>query len=340
MFSIIIPAYNSEKTIGYCLESVINQDFPKNEYEIIVIDDCSPDNQNSVIREIIDRYHHEWCNIRLIEHKENKRQGGARNTGIKAAKGEWIFFLDSDDYWCTTNVLTVFDSILRTYPQEHCDIIESYTHKDICHLQEKIEIKDISLDTSTISNITNTDFLLSEKYSGYVWRSCYKKSHITNVLFREHVYFEDGDWKLRALLKPGNVIAFDFPFYAYVNNPYSTIRKPTIEVFIANLSVNRINFALTEDMTNPALAAKLRNRVKRNVFSYIKISKNYPLMQSYRVFRHCDMRYLTNFNNFKLNFKERIILGAMRYCPFTLISFVKAAVLTRRTIRRAIRQIS
>lgn len=55
-FSVVIPAYNAEKTIGNCLESVINQDFSKDDYEIIVVDDCSPDNQNNVIRRYIESY--------------------------------------------------------------------------------------------------------------------------------------------------------------------------------------------------------------------------------------------------------------------------------------------
>lgn len=49
LFSIIIPAYNAEKTIGCCLDSVLRQDFPANEFEVIVVDDCSPDRQNNVI---------------------------------------------------------------------------------------------------------------------------------------------------------------------------------------------------------------------------------------------------------------------------------------------------
>lgn len=56
LFSVVIPAYNAEKTIGNCLESVINQDFSKDDYEIIVVDDCSPDNQNNVIRRYIESY--------------------------------------------------------------------------------------------------------------------------------------------------------------------------------------------------------------------------------------------------------------------------------------------
>ena len=56
LFSIIIPAYNAANTISYCLDSVVCQDFPKDDYEIIVVDDCSPDNQNNVIQTFATNY--------------------------------------------------------------------------------------------------------------------------------------------------------------------------------------------------------------------------------------------------------------------------------------------
>lgn len=62
LFSIIIPAYNAANTIGYCLDSVISQDFPKDDYEIIVVDDCSPDNQNDVIQTYITNCPPDSCN--------------------------------------------------------------------------------------------------------------------------------------------------------------------------------------------------------------------------------------------------------------------------------------
>lgn len=89
--SIIIPLYNEEKYIKECVRSVVNQTY-KN-IEIIVIDDKSTDNSLNELKSIKDK------RIKIIELKENKGVSNARNIGIKEATGDYICFLDSDDYW-------------------------------------------------------------------------------------------------------------------------------------------------------------------------------------------------------------------------------------------------
>lgn len=92
-FSFILPCYNVEQYIGRCLDSILNQDIPHSEYEIICVNDCSPDNLSDVVRQ----YQQKYSNIILIEHTENKTAGGARNTGVDHARGEYIWFVDPDD---------------------------------------------------------------------------------------------------------------------------------------------------------------------------------------------------------------------------------------------------
>lgn len=89
--SIIIPMYNSEKYLHQCINSVINQTY-KN-IEIIVVDDHSTDDSIKIINKIKDK------RIKLISIRKNKGVANARNTGIKKATGDYICFLDSDDYW-------------------------------------------------------------------------------------------------------------------------------------------------------------------------------------------------------------------------------------------------
>lgn len=92
LLSIIIPVYNVEKYIGKCLESCLNQDLPEEAYEIVVVNDGTPDNSMSVVEQF--RYRH--TNIRIVE-RENGGLSAARNTGLYVAKGEYIWFVDSDD---------------------------------------------------------------------------------------------------------------------------------------------------------------------------------------------------------------------------------------------------
>lgn len=91
--SFILPCYNVAPYIGRCIESIEHQNIPQEEYEVICVDDCSPDNTGDVIREYQQRY----PNIVYHRHETNKTAGGARNTGIELAKGKYIWFVDPDD---------------------------------------------------------------------------------------------------------------------------------------------------------------------------------------------------------------------------------------------------
>ena len=90
--SIIIPVYNVEKYLHQCVDSVLAQNLDS--FEIILVDDGSPDNAGK----ICDEYAEKDARVKVI-HKENGGLSKARNTGIDAAEGEYIIFLDSDDWW-------------------------------------------------------------------------------------------------------------------------------------------------------------------------------------------------------------------------------------------------
>ena len=91
LVSVIIPTYNREKTITYCLNSVLSQTY-KN-FEVIIVDDCSTDNTAAMINS------HPDSRVRCIVLEKNSGAQAARNRGIKEAKGDWIAFQDSDDEW-------------------------------------------------------------------------------------------------------------------------------------------------------------------------------------------------------------------------------------------------
>lgn len=91
--SIILPCYNVAPYIGRCLDSLLAQDITPEEYEIICVDDCSSDNTVNIIQD----YQSKFSNITLFKHNTNKTAGGARNTGLTIAKGDYIWFVDPDD---------------------------------------------------------------------------------------------------------------------------------------------------------------------------------------------------------------------------------------------------
>ena len=90
--SVIVPIYNNEQYLKTCLDSLVNQSL--NDIEIILIDDCSTDNSYKIAQEYNDNY----SNIKLYKNNQNYGQGKTRNIGLDIATGEYIGFIDSDDY--------------------------------------------------------------------------------------------------------------------------------------------------------------------------------------------------------------------------------------------------
>ncbi|MBO5348320.1 MAG: glycosyltransferase family 2 protein [Clostridia bacterium] len=112
--SVIIPIYNSQKFISKCLDSVINQTFPNSCFEIICIDDGSTDKTSQILAE----YALKHTNITILS-QTNQGQGPARNAGVSIARGEYIKFLDADDYLHPNTLQILYD----TAEQTHADIV-------------------------------------------------------------------------------------------------------------------------------------------------------------------------------------------------------------------------
>ena len=93
LLSIIVPLYNSAAYLPRCLESLLHQDISLEEYEILLINDGSPDNSLDIVNE----YALKYPNIRAFS-QENKGTSGARNTGLLEARGTYVYFVDPDDY--------------------------------------------------------------------------------------------------------------------------------------------------------------------------------------------------------------------------------------------------
>ena len=106
LFSIIVPVFNRERLIDRCIASVAAQDF--DDYELILIDDCSTDNSLAVLRRA------EAPNARVIALAKNQGVGGARNVGVAEARGDWIVFLDSDDELVPGALRILHDQVRRT----------------------------------------------------------------------------------------------------------------------------------------------------------------------------------------------------------------------------------
>lgn len=194
-FSIIIPNYNKEEYVRDTLDSVFNQTY-KN-IEVIVVDDGSTDNSINIINEY---------NVKLL-HTNRKRAGGARNIGIDNASGDYLIFLDSDDYFSNDQVIEKLASTINNQDL----IFLAFTRDKFGNVYDVIEEhEDIS------KKIENT------KYLGCPTK-CFKKSLLDNIRFPEEKRYEDIIFTLEAMCKAESYGYFDESFFTYRSVPNSNV---------------------------------------------------------------------------------------------------------------------
>lgn len=221
LISIVIPVYNAEKTLERCVDSVLQQSF--GDYEAILIDDGSEDRSGA----ICDNYSRSDKRIRVI-HQSNHGVSYSRNNGIKAAKGDYLFFLDSDD-WLLDNTLSTYVNALDTYT---CDaVIGGLT----VHESNKKPYSDsFDTDRSFGSDLWETMCLDNRRF-GYAGGKMIRSSNVKNhgILFNTNMNSqEDVDFFLSVYEHCDRVCAIRFAGYQYDYVPGK--RVPPIWDFIAN----------------------------------------------------------------------------------------------------------
>lgn len=182
--SIVIPVYNAEKTLRKCIDSILSQSFA--DFELLLIDDGSKD-QSPII---CDEYERQDARVRVF-HCENGGVSTARNSGLNHAKGEWISFVDSDDY------------VTEGFLEGISDAKEDFLLKGFCHLQNGVIVDDI---TDEEINQYQSVRVFFNFCANYVLRGpCakfYKKSLIQEIRFMQDMKVgEDFDFVMRYLSK-------------------------------------------------------------------------------------------------------------------------------------------
>lgn len=183
--SIIAPVYNVEKYLAECLESLINQTFK--DIEILLIDDASQDNSLKILEE----YQRKDKRIRIFT-QQNQGPGAARNLGIKESKGEYLLFVDSDD-WIKKNCCEILYNEMQKNP---CDIL--FCSRKIYHTKDNIKLISIAdyFMGEKEATLSNNPQICSE-LPGHPWGKLYKADFIkkNNIFFpsftrcAEDVYF-------------------------------------------------------------------------------------------------------------------------------------------------------
>lgn len=213
LISVIVPVYNVEKYLDKCVRSIMNQTYRN--LEIILVDDGSPDNCPAMC----DAYAKEDPRIKVI-HKENGGQADARNQGIDIASGEYIGFIDSDDFVDED----MYEYLIEIAQKEQADVVtcecyDYYAEKEIlrhdCDFYEK---------TNRIDAIARV--MESRKATLYVVDKLYRKEIFDNLRFRKGKTFEDAYIVVEILSKTKTVVFTNAQKYYYYHRLESTTSKP------------------------------------------------------------------------------------------------------------------
>jgi glycosyltransferase involved in cell wall biosynthesis len=214
--SIIIPFYNVEKYIAQCLGSVYNQDIPETDYEVICVNDCSPDNS----REIVLDFQRTHKNLKIIEHEKNKMIGGARNTGVLAASGKYLWFVDSDDQ-IAENCL---EKLVKTAEENSLEVL-AFNTIVISGKSKFTHWWYFPVETNVITGaeyINNKNAPLN-KINVNVWSKIYKRLFLleNKLFFDEGRYYEDHNFFWRCILCCEKFKYLPDCFYYYTVRPDS-----------------------------------------------------------------------------------------------------------------------
>ena len=209
--SIIVPVYNVEKYISKCLDSLVNQTLK--DIEVIVVNDGSPDNS----QEIIDEYTQKYPDIIKSYIKENGGQGSARNYGLEKATGEFIGYVDSDDYVSED----MFEKMYNLAKKDKSDIVMcSFT---IVYEEKKYE------NIERIFNKTDDNRLNALFNNVGVCNKIFKKELLEDFKFRTKVWYEDLDFTANILLLSKNISVIDEGLYYYLLRQGSTMNNSNIK---------------------------------------------------------------------------------------------------------------
>jgi len=214
--SVIIPTYNSAEYIDKCLKSVLTQTLK--DIEIIVVDDVSTDNTV----EIVEAYKQKDNRIILLKNDENLCPGGARNRGLEIARGEFIGFVDSDDWVESDYFEKMYDSACKY----NCDIAVSSMLK-----HKKYYKKYLAKYTKTImkSDIQDKIKLCGKQALFYVTNKIYRKSLLTQnkIKFEPKCFYEDIMFSIKSLYYANGVVCCPKALYHYIKNKNSVINSKT-----------------------------------------------------------------------------------------------------------------
>ena len=314
LVSVIVPVYKVEAYLTECVESILNQTYRN--IEVILVDDGSPDR----CPEICDELAVKDKRIKIL-HKTNGGLSSARNAGIKASTGDYLMFLDSDDYWDSFDALK---GVVDTIKSSEADVI-CFGYKEFFS-DKNIYGKGVYEEAlSTCVNGKEVNLKKMFAYGVFVSSSCVKavKAEVVkdnDIYFVEGITSEDVDWSARLLLKTNKIAVYPKSFYIYRQREGSivhTIRYENLKMLAEN--VKRC-VGLGSDVNDDNILTIYNNYVSYQYICFLRVAllcegdprtkellkemKKYRWLLNYHLNKKVKIVYLFNkFLGYRLMFK-------------------------------------
>lgn len=314
--SVIIPVYNVEKYLEECLESVVNQTLK--DIEIIIVNDGSTDLSGHIIRRYEERHSH----IKVIT-KKNAGLGAARNTGYKYATGEYIAFLDSDDYVD----LNMYNLMYKKAKENDSDVV-------ICGIEwvfdNKKKKNNVTIyEEKKISSYEGIKAFYNYKIQGFAWNKLYKKCIFDkyNIMYPEGVYYEDMFVSLQSIISSKTIYILENALYKYRQRDNSIVHTITIKHindFIQQVH-NCLDIISSDNLRIDKRTFEIKNYIAINkmlnrYFKYnIKLIKKYNNDYLYEL--ESGLNIVDTITNSNILFREKIQFIMIKLNIFHLFRF-------------------
>lgn len=273
LVSVIVPIYKVEKYLNKCVDSIINQSY-KN-LEIILVDDGSPDKCG----EICDKYVEKDSRVKVI-HKQNGGLSDARNAGIDIAKGDYLLFVDSDD-WINKYMI---ENLVLFATDKNLDIVEC----KFISVHDRREIKD-EVNVGECKIFSNIE-ALENHFNGEgvyrcVWNKLYRKYLFDDLRFPKGKVAEDLHTTYKLLFKANKVGLIDFVGYYYYIRENSIMGKGGLKLIISTYEgIKDQNEFITENVN--ILKLKINDiyfKTLIKTFSYLENYKGTENIENYKI---------------------------------------------------------
>ena len=226
MISIIIPIYNVESYLPRCIDALLSQSFQ--DFELILVDDGSPDHCG----EICEQYAVKDTRIKVL-HKQNGGLSDARNAGLRVASGEYIAFVDSDDWVAADFLKLLYETMQKTGADiVECNVLKTSDETVLQAAPSSAETEaaasDVSAPGSAVS-CYNTEQALRELicdgiFRQTVWNKLYRRACLKNIFFEVGKTNEDEFWTYQVFGRAKQIVKVDLALYYYFQRPGSIMQ--------------------------------------------------------------------------------------------------------------------